>query len=69
METTIRISKDVKNVLDRMKMFERESYNEIIKRIIEDDLELSKQTKRELEERERNPKLISHEDARKILGF
>ena len=69
METTIRISNNIKNTLDRMKMFERESYNEIIERMIEDDLELNERTKKEIEERRKNPNLISHEDARKRLGL
>jgi predicted CopG family antitoxin len=69
METTIRISGNVKATLDRMKIFERESYNEIIERMIEDDLELNERTKKEIEERRKNPQLTSHEDARKRLGL
>ena len=52
-----------------MKIFERETYNDVIEVLIEDNLELSEETKRELEERKRNPNLISHEEARKILGL
>ena len=52
-----------------MKLFERESYNEIIERMIEDDMELNERTKKEIEERRKNPKLISHEEAKKRLGL
>ncbi len=69
MTTTIQISDNIRMVLERMKMFRRESYNEVIERIIEDDMELSKLTKKELNERIKNPSLISHEKARKRLGF
>jgi len=69
METTIKVSNEVKKYLGKMKIFERETYNDVIEVLIEDNLELSKETKRELEERKRNPNLISHEEARKILGL
>jgi len=69
MPTTIQVSDNIKRMLDKMKMFERESYNEVIERMIEDDLELNKQTKKEIEERRKNPTFISHEEARKILGL
>ncbi len=69
METTIKVSNEVKKHLDKMKIFERETYNNVIEVLIEDNLELNEETKRELEERKRNPKLISHEEARKVLGL
>ncbi len=49
MATTIQISDNIKQVLDRMKIFERESYNEVIERMVEDDLELNQKTKLEIE--------------------
>ena len=68
MHTTIQISNSVKKTLEKMKLFSRESYNEIIERMIEDDLELSEETKRELEER-KGEKTISHEEVGKMLGL
>lgn len=68
MATTIQISDDVKNTLDKMKMLERETYNDIIERMLEDDLELNVQTKKEIEER-RKEKSISHSEVKKRLGF
>lgn len=50
MATTIQISDNVKSTLDKMKIIGRETYNEVIERMIEDDLELSEQTKKEIEE-------------------
>ena len=72
MPTTIQISDSVKSVLDRMKMIERETYNDIIERMIEDDLELNEKTKTEIEEaRERIKagKFITQEEAKKRLGL
>lgn len=68
MTTTIQISDHVKSILDKMKMMERETYNEIIERMIEDDLELNEKTKKELEEA-RKGKSISHTDVKKRLGL
>ena len=72
MPTTIQISDNVKAVLDRMKMMERETYNDIIERMIEDDLELNKKTKIEIEEarkRIKSGKFITQEEAKKRLGL
>jgi predicted transcriptional regulator len=55
-----------------MKIIERETYNEIIERMIEDDLELNERTKTEIEEarkRIKSGKFITHEEAKKKLGL
>ena len=69
MSTTIQISDNVKSVLDKMKMIERETYNEISERMIEDDMKLSEKTKKELEERRKSKNFISHEEVKKRLGL
>jgi len=69
MSTTIQISDKVKIVLDKMKMIERETYNEIIERMIEDDLDINERTKKELEERKKSKDFISHEDVKKRYGL
>jgi len=68
MSTTIQISDNVKKTLDRMKFIERETYNEIIERMIEDDLELNEKTKAEIEEA-RKGKSIPHADVKRRLGL
>lgn len=72
MPTTIQISDNVKEVLDKMKMLERETYNNIIERMIEDDLELNEKTKKDIEEarkRIKAGKFIAHEEAKRRLGL
>ena len=69
METTIKVSSDVKNHLDKMKVFERETYNDVLEFLIEDHLELNSKTKKEIEERKKTPNLISHEEAGRILDL
>jgi len=69
MPTTIQISDNVKSVLDRMKIIERETYNEILERMIEDDMKLNEKTKKELEERRKSKNFISNEEVKKRLGL
>jgi hypothetical protein len=69
METTIKISRKVKSLLDKMKLYDRETYNDVIEVLIEDNLELNEKTKMELAERMKNTKLISHEEAGKRFGL
>ena len=68
MSTTIQISNNVKSILDKMKIMERETYNDIIERMIEDDLELNERTKREIEEA-RKGKSIPHAEVKRRLGL
>ena len=49
METTIKISSDIKALLDKMKIHERETYNDIIGVLLEDNLDLNDKTKKEIE--------------------
>ena len=69
MEQTIKISNSVKQALDKMKLFERETYNDIIEVLLEDNMELNEKTKKELEERSTNGKFVSHEEVTKKLNL
>ena len=69
MPTTIQIADKVKLVLDKMKMIERETYNEIIERMIEDDLDINERTRKELEGRRKSKDFISHADVKKRYGL
>lgn len=68
MSTTIQISDSIRQTLERMKLFQRESYNEVIERMIEDELELNERTKKEIEEAKRG-KSISHAEVKKRFGL
>ena len=57
MATTIQVSEKLQNELSQRKMFDRESYEEVIWDLIEDTKELSEETKRDLAK--------SHEDIKK----
>jgi len=69
MATTIQISDEVKKTLDRMRIFHKETYNEIIESMIEDNLELNEQTKKEIEEAKKRGKFVSHEEVKKRFGL
>ena len=52
MVTTIQISNNLSDNLQKMKMFSRESYEDVIWDLIEDRMELSEETKKNLKEAE-----------------
>ena len=72
MPTTIQVSNEVKQELDKKKLYSRETYNEIIERMLEDEMELHEETKKEIEEarkRIKSGKFIHHEQVKKELGL
>ena len=72
MVTTIQVTEDLKKQLDRMKMYGRETYNEVIERILEDFQELSEETKKEIEIARKQiaqGKFKTHEEVKAELGL
>ena len=72
METTIQISKGLLDKLKLMKMHDKESYEDLIWDLIEDRMELSEQTKRNIAQSKKEiaeGKTISLEEVRKKLGI
>ncbi len=72
MVTTIQIKEDIKLILTQMKLFERETYNDVLERLIEDVQELNKETKKEIEsaiKEIKSGKYITHEDLAKEMRF
>ncbi len=50
MDTTIQISKDLRRELQNRKFSSKESYEDVIRDLLEDTIELSEETKRDLAE-------------------
>ena len=72
MATTIQISEKLQCELSNRKLFDRESYEEIIWDLIEDTMELSDETKRKIEKAEKEfkeGKFYTHEQAKKELDL
>ena len=72
MSTTIQIDENVKTSLNNMKLFKRETYNDVLERLIEDAQELNEETKKALElalNEIENGKFITHEKLANELGF
>lgn len=70
METTIQVSKQLMEKLAKMKMHEKESYESIIWDLIEDRLELSKETKTNIANSEaeiKAGKIISLEEIKRKM--
>lgn len=71
MATTIQISEEIKESLDRMKIIERETYNDVIERMLEDEKELNEKTRIEITEakkRIRSGRFLTHEEIEKRFG-
>lgn len=57
MVTTIQVSEELVGLLKERKLYERESYEEVILDMLEDTLTISEETKKELEEAREELKL------------
>ena len=72
MSTTIQISDEMQHQLNDLKLFSRETYNDVLERIFEDMQELNKNTKKEIEQAIKEIEsghYKTHEEVRKELGF
>lgn len=72
MATTIQISEELQQVLTKRKLFEKETYEEVIWSLVEDTMELSEETKRNLKQAEqevREGKTVSFAEVKRKLGL
>lgn len=72
MATTIQVSTELAEELKKRKLYEKETYEEVIWDIIEDTLELSEETKRHIEEARsqvKAGKVYTHAQVKKELGL
>ena len=72
MATTIQVSEQLVETLKSRKQYDKESYEEVIWDLVEDSLELNKQTKQEIEQARadiKSGKFYTHEQIKKQLGL
>lgn len=70
--TTIQLSQEMKQALEGMKLHPRETYEEVLERLLEDLRELNKVTKKEIEQAIRDikaGKYRTHKQLKDELGF
>ena len=70
--TTIQVKEDTKKTLQSMKLHPRETFEEVIERLIEDLSELNSETRREIEEARREiekGKFVTHKQLKKNLDL
>ena len=70
--TTIQLSKELKKTLESMKLHPRETYEEVLERILEDLRELSEKTKKEIGQAVKEikaGKYRTHEQLKDEMGF
>jgi predicted transcriptional regulator len=72
MYTTIQISVALKKLLEHFRLSERDTYNDIIEMLVEDEMELSEETKTEIAAARKEikaGKFVSHEEVKKRSGL
>jgi len=72
MATTIQINEDIRSILNQMKLFERDTYNDVLERLIEDVRGINEETKKEIEDAIKeieSGKYVTHEKLAKEMGF
>jgi len=72
MVTTIQVSEQLVNTLKQRKQYDKESYEEVIWDLVEDTMELNKETKRDVERARaeiKAGKFYTHEQVKKKLGL
>ena len=72
MATTISVSQELLSKLKERKMYDKESYEEVIWDALEDSMELSEETKKRIKQAEKDIKagrVYSLEDVKKELGI
>jgi len=70
--TTIQLTREMKKTLEGMKLHSRETYEEVLERLLEDLRELNEQTKKEIEQAIREikaGKYRTHSQLKADLGF
>ena len=70
--STIQVKEETKKRLQSMKLYPRETYEEVIERLIEDLSELNDETKADIEEARKemaSGKFVTHEQVKKDLGL
>ena len=72
MATTIQVSKELIDALKKKKLYAKESYEEVIWDLLEDSMELSAETRKEIEKSVADinaGKVYSHDRIKKELGL
>ncbi len=72
MATTIQVSEELLNTLKKRKLYDRESYEEIIWDLVEDSQEFNADTKKEVEKARadiKTGKFYTHEEVKKRLNI
>jgi len=72
MATTIQVEESVRDKLNSMKMHSRETYNDVILRLLEDLRELNDETKKEIEKAVKeieSGKYKTHDEVKEEMGL
>jgi predicted transcriptional regulator len=72
MATTIQVDESIRDTLANLKIHNRETYNDVLERLIEDLQELNEETKKEIQKAVKDfesGNYKTHAEAKKVLGL
>jgi predicted transcriptional regulator len=70
--TTIQVKQSTKEALEKMKIYKRETYNDVLERLIEEVQELNEETKKDIElarKAVKEGRFVTHEKLKEEMGF
>jgi len=70
--TTIQVSEEIRDALAKRRIYEKETYEEVIMDLLEDSMELSAETLKELEQSRKDieaGRVYTLEEVKKKLGY
>ena len=72
MATTIQVSDELRDLLSKRKLYDKETYEDVIWDLVEDTMELSEQALKNIKEAEEDIKhgrVYTHDEIKKELGL
>jgi predicted transcriptional regulator len=70
--TTIQVKQSTKEALEKMKIYKRETYNDVLERLIEEVQELNEETKKDIElarKAVKEGRFVTHKKLKEEMGF
>jgi predicted transcriptional regulator len=70
--TTIQVKQSTREALEKMKIYKRETYNDVLERLIEEVQELNEETKKDIElarKAVKEGRFVTHEKLKEEMGF
>jgi predicted transcriptional regulator len=70
--TTVQLSVKTRNELEKLKMSERDTFDDVINMLIEDNMEVNAETRKDIDaaaREEKEGRVVPHEEVKKRFGL